>query len=131
MWERTLIEEINEMEDCHFYAFSQGNNLLYIGMTWDQTIQKEVKKTLYLYDAKKKELIIWLGYIVDIDYKRLTKNIVKDVEALLIRYHEPNWNVSNVKNYTGRDKLIVINDMFPLLEKYLRVERDHIYTTKP
>ena len=127
-WERTNLSNIVNMEDCHFYAFTRGNNLLYIGMTWDQFIQKEAKTTLNAFNDNSKGLSIWLGYIDKISSKRLTYKIIRDVEALLIKYHEPIWNRQNIRNYNGRDNLDVKNEGLHLLDDHLHVKGDHIYS---
>ena len=132
-WIHTNYDNLATMEDTYFYALSGDSKLHYLGMTYDQRIQAEVKRTIYDFPLKKvnlskETLSIWLGYIQKMDFKRISKAIVRDVEALLIRFHRPWYNVSSTKNYNGRDKMIVNNLGCNFLESYLRVNGDLIYT---
>jgi hypothetical protein len=132
-WKRTTLSSMNEMEDTWFYSFTRWDNLLYIGMTFGktQTVQKEIRQTLRSFDEEVRGLVIWLGYIdfEKTDYNQMKKKLIQDVEALLIRSHEPSWNTSNTKNYgkRRRRKLIVRNRGHPYLDKIVRVEGDMMY----
>ena len=132
-WMPTNYNDIGTMEDTYFYALSSESQLHYLGMTFDQHIKAEVKRTVRDFphtkvNVSKEALRIWLGYIQKMDYKRISKSIVRDVEALLIRYHRPWYNVSSTKNYNGRKTLIVKNTGCNFLVSYLRVDEDFIYT---
>jgi len=94
--EKTNRSSLDDMEDTWLYAFTRGDKLFYIVMSYDQTVQRDVKHTLRQFESDDKGLVIWLGYVDDSDYLRITNNIIRDVEAL-IRYHEPSWNTSNIK----------------------------------
>jgi hypothetical protein len=81
-WKQIDINSIPELDDTYFYAFTQNNNLLYIGMTYYQDVVDEIRQTIRRigYNGNK----IWLGYIKKTDYERITKEIIMDIEFLLI-----------------------------------------------
>ena len=71
-------------------------------------------------------LTIWLGYIEDISYRRITEGIIKDVECLLIRTHKPPLNKACTEGYDRRDKLKIVNKNFPLLYENVEVSGGYI-----
>ena len=129
VWEKVGFSELDEVEDCHFYAFTRGNSLLYLGMTWDQDIQSEVKQSLKDFGANNLGLSIWMGYIVKTSAKRLSPQLIQDAEALLIRNHGPLWNNHHVHSYRGRDNLVLSNTGLPLLNLCIQIRGETIYYT--
>ena len=126
-WVQTSYSNLEEMEDCHFYALSRGSSVLYIGMTYQQYVQNEVKQTLREFDLSEIGLTIWLGYIQKMDFGRITKQIVQDVECLLIFAHQPTYNEQCKSSYTGRDVLRVKNRECPHLKPSVEVKGDYVY----
>lgn len=110
-WVQTSMDDLEYQDDTCFYAFARGRNLLYIGMTYDQTIQDEVKATINRFDFNMQGISIWLGYIdyQATTYQRITRGIIKDTECLLIRIHQPTYNTSCINNYTGRWNFRVVS----------------------
>ena len=110
-WEKVDdINKIRKLYDTEFYAFTQNNTLLYIGIAYFQYVADEILQTIRDFNYDKNEIKIWLGYIVESDYGRKTEQIVKDVECLLICGNKPRDNTQCKDNYTGRDNLIIKNN---------------------
>jgi uncharacterized protein YlbG (UPF0298 family) len=103
------IKKIRKYGDTEFYAFTQNNTLLYIGIAYFQDVADEIWKTIRAFNYDENEIKIWLGYIYESDYGRKTEQIVKDVECLLICGNKPRDNTQCKDNYTGRDNLIIKN----------------------
>ena len=108
-WEK-VEDSIKKLDDTEFYAFTQNNTLLYIGIAYFQDVADEIRKTIKAFNYNEDEIKIWLGYIVESDYGRKTEQIVKDVECLLICGNKPRDNTQCKDNYTGRDNLIIKNN---------------------
>ena len=128
-WEKTNLNELGGSEDTWFYMFTRGNNVLYIGIAYHQDIYREIKQSLRAFDITSIGLSIWLGYIIETDYRRITEQIVKDVECLLIYTHQPSYNTQCMANYTGRNNLQVKNRGCPLLRRCVKIEGWSIYYT--
>ena len=127
-WKKTKLSELGDNEDTWFYAFTRGNVLLYIGITYHQVVHNEIKKRLRELSINSSGLSIWLGYIAESDYERITKQIVRDIECLLIYAHQPSYNTQCTSNYTGRDNLKVKNKGCPMLKSCVKVEEGEIYS---
>ncbi|MBI4931429.1 MAG: hypothetical protein HY841_11740 [Bacteroidetes bacterium] len=108
-WEKTNIKELSEFKDTFFYAFTKSNTLLYIGIAWYQPVDKEVKNTIRKLDYPADKLVIWLGYIKDCSLGRITENIIRDTESLMVCINNPRDNTHYKKNYIGRDYLKVVS----------------------
>ena len=128
-WRKTTLNSLSQEEDTWFYALSRGNALLYIGISYHQDITKEIKQTLRAFDISTSGLSIWLGYIIETDYGRITHQIVRDIESLLIFTHQPTYNTQCMTNYTGRDNLKVKNRRCKLLRPCVKVQGGRIYYT--
>lgn len=128
-WKQTNLQELNQEEDTYFYAFSRGLALLYMGLAYNQKVSDEVRNALRAFDIKTSGLAIWLGYTVESDFGRITKQIIKDVECLLICTHEPTYNTQCKASYSGRNNLKVRNRRWHLLRSCVKVEGWRIYYT--
>lgn len=115
VWERVKYVNLIDHKDAFYYAFSKGKVLLYIGITYRQDIKKEIDQTLRSFKVNEDSVNIWIGYISHTSYIRLTEQIIKDVECLLIFKNKPLWNTLCKASYTGRSDLKVISRGFPLL----------------
>ena len=105
------INNVRNFDDTEFYAFTQNNGLRYIGMAYKQDVADEIRQTIRNFNYNEDGINIWLGYI-NIDksnYERITEEIVRDVESLLIYANTPSDNTKNINNYLGRDNLKVEN----------------------
>ena len=110
-WEKVDdINKIRKLYDTEFYAFTQNNTLLYIGIAYFQYVADEILQTIRDFNYDKNEIKIWLGYINKSDYGRITEKIIKDAECLLICGNKPRDNTQCKDNYTGRDNLIIKNN---------------------
>ena len=111
-WEKVDdINKIRKLYDTEFYAFTQNNTLLYIGIAYFQYVADEILQTIRDFNYDKNEIKIWLGYIVESDYERITEEIIRDVECLLICGNKPLDNTQCKDNYTGRDNLKIKNKL--------------------
>lgn len=128
-WEEVGYDELSEMEDSYFYAFSRNLNLIYLGTAYHQSIVYKIKSEIMKFEMDMKRLTIWIGHIVESDFKQITEQIVKDIECLLIHVHRPTYNTRCIANYTGRNNLKVRNHGCPYLRPCIKVEEDHIYKT--
>lgn len=128
-WKKTNLCGLPQYEDAWFYILSRGNALLYIGITYWQDVIKEVMQTLRAFDLNTSGLSIWLGCIIESDYGRITEQIIKDVEGLLVYTHQPIYNTQCKASFTGRGNLKVKNSGCRLLIPCVNVEGGGIYYT--
>jgi hypothetical protein len=128
-WEKTNLLELDDKEDTWFYMFTRGKNIIYIGISYHQDIRREIKQSLRAFSICTIGLSIWLGYIMETNYRRITEQIVKDVESLLIYTHQPSYNTHCKSNYTGRNNLKVKNSGCRLLRHCIKIEERNIYYT--
>ena len=126
-WERGRMEDLRYGDDAHFYAFSIGSRLEYVGIAYYQDVANEVSKTLLAFDLDSDELVVWLAFIKSTDYERITEQIVKDVECLLIFTNKPSLNTQCMSSYAGRYNLTVKSKGLPLIKACVKVERGYIY----
>lgn len=125
-WIRTNIDGILNYEDAYFYVLTDSSSLLYIGIAYLQDVDSEIKQTIRAFDLDSGKLSIWLGFIEETDFGRITEEIVKDVECLLIYVNQPSLNKSCKESYTGRDNLMVLSDGCPYLINCIKCEDDDI-----
>jgi len=126
-WIWVSYSNVSEMEDTYFYLFAHQRTLKYIGKAYYQEVKKEIDANLHAFGLSKQKTDIWLGYIVKSDYARITDEIVRDVEALLIIAHKPYHNTQNASNYFGRDNLAIRNTGFGLLKSVVTIQNNYIY----
>lgn len=53
-------------------------------MTYYQDVADEIRQTIRSFEYNENKIKIWLGYIKKTDYERITKEIIMDIESLLI-----------------------------------------------
>lgn len=122
-WKQTTFSQMRDLEDTNFYMFTRFGKIIYIGMTGvtsNQSVQDEIRSKFEpMFGGNVAGVSVWLGcFKKDARYnnsiKRLTDNIVRDVENLLIYTIKPANNTQCVNNYGGRD-LQIVNDNCPFL----------------
>ena len=128
-WEKSNLNKLDYHDDTWFYMFTRGDNLVYIGIAYHQDIYREIKQSLRAFNIATQGLSIWLGYILKMDYGRITEKIIKDIECLLISTHQPSYNTQCMSNYTGRNTIKVKNSGCSLLKRCVKVENVKIYYT--
>ena len=116
-WEQIDFESFHEYDDTSFYMFARGRNVLYIGHSYKQMVQNEIKQSLKRLKIATSGLSIWLGYIVEMSYGKKSEQIVKDAEGILISTQKPSLNIQNVDAYYGRQKFVVYNSNCPYLDE--------------
>lgn len=128
-WLKTKLSDLPELQDTYLYAFTRGNNLLYLGMTYYQIVDDEIKQSLRRLSINNKGLTIWLGYIngQKSTYATITKQIIQDTEALLIICNETTFNIQSTETYSGRNNFKVVSSGLPYLRRCVRCENNKIY----
>ncbi len=126
-WEKIRYNDLSEVKDTYFYAFTRGKTVVYIGMSYYQHIRNEVRSTIYALDLDNIGLVIWLGYIIKSSYRRITERIIRDVECLLIYTHRPSYNTQCVANYSGRDSLKIVNKGCKYLRPCVMIKNNKVY----
>jgi hypothetical protein len=116
-WKKTTVKKMKDVKHGHFYAFSHGVRLQYIGMTYAQDVHDEIKNTIRAYGLSANGLTIWIGQIKQTDYKRVSKDLVMDIERFLIFTYQPSFNIQGKPNNNVRRNLVVKNTGCPLLSK--------------
>ena len=89
-------------------------SLLYIGMTYSQSIANRLSnhhklRDIRNYETRRKKIIIRAGRIILPSGNRISKKLVRDVEAILINNHKPPHNESSTYAYRGGRDLRIIN----------------------
>ncbi len=130
-WIQTNYRGIEDCDDTYYYAFSRGNYLLYIGISYDQDIKTEIDQTLRRFGINTTGLTIWLGYLnsTATTYGRITQQIVLDVECLMIFTNKPYHNTQCKDNYPGRCNLTVSTTGCSLIRRCVRCENNRVYLT--
>ena len=113
-------------DGCEFYAVMSavdleeewdGLRLLYVGLAYKQTVHKRITQDHRSWDLmcryasehrKEREVLVMLGRLHDYNAERVTKELVHDIEALLIFKNKPKMNKRSRDSYGGRP-LVVVN----------------------
>lgn len=115
-WIKCAYENLDWHESSYFYAFTNGNRLLYIGMTYRQRVMDEIKRTLYDFDSGVDEVSIWLGYIAS-DFGRISLQIIQETESALIFANQPEWNTHHKSSYYARNNFKITSNGCDLFHK--------------
>ncbi|MCX7861973.1 MAG: hypothetical protein N2449_03190 [Bacteroidales bacterium] len=110
-WNKICFDNLDEIsEDYYFYALLKKCEILYIGSAYKMNVKDEIKQNINRLEIETKNLSICLGSIVKtINVERITWQLIRDVECLLIYACQPKYNTQCKKYYTGRKNLIVLN----------------------
>ena len=126
-WLPTNLTQLVDKEDYYWYAITDlQKRLLYIGMTFDQSIQNRLSNRHHIlarYANLGPDLIVWLGEIRYSNHRRVTRSMVEDVEALLIYLNQPSDNEQFKASYTRRNNLLIRSRNCPLLWPIIKIER--------
>jgi len=130
-WVQTNFNEVGDYYDTYYYAFSRGNNLLYIGISYRQNVRTEIAQTLRRLKISANGLSIWLGYVnsEQTTYGRITEQIVLDAECLMIYTNQPTYNTQCKENYTRRCNLKVKTGGCSLIRRCVKCENNRVYLT--
>ena len=130
-WVQTNFNEVGDYYDTYYYAFSRGNNLLYIGISYRQNVRTEIAQTLRRLRISPNGLSIWLGYVnsEQTTYGRITEQIILDAECLMIFTNQPTYNTQCKENYTRRCNLKVKTSGCQVIRKCVRCENNRVYLT--
>ena len=130
-WFQTNYNEVGDLYDTYYYAFSRGNNLLYIGISYQQNVKTEIAQNLRRFGINTTGLTIWLGYLDNeqTTYGRITEQIIKDVECLMINTNEPTYNTQCIESYRGRCNFKVKTTGCQLIRRCVKCENNRIYKT--
>ncbi|MCL5992536.1 MAG: hypothetical protein M1419_10630 [Bacteroidetes bacterium] len=109
-WKRIPWRELNYVENSYFYMYITNKKPIYIGVSYKQHIVDEIYQTLESFNYRQVEISLYIGYIQygKSTIEKISKELVKDSECLLIYCNQPRDNIQCKENYTGRDNLKVI-----------------------
>ena len=120
-WIKTNFSNVVNHDDCYFYAFSIGKNLLYIGNTMKQDVVNRVNQHLNIkFDGKSKGIQIWIAKLILPYNNRVSEKLIRDIECLLIFSNQPPKNVQCKMNYTGREFIKIHNKNFPFIKSNIQ-----------
>lgn len=128
-WVHTNLEALEYRPFCEYYSFSRKGKLLYIGIAYKQDVRTEIVQTLKRLQISTNGLTIWVGSIASSSYERITEQIVRDVECLLIFTHQPSLNTQCTETYSGRDNLRVRSRGHSIIAICVKVESKKTYRT--
>jgi hypothetical protein len=120
----TLEEAINKEEKQHEYLYMvfAENELKYIGMAFDGYLGDRLSNHEVIRvikdDYPEDSIKIRTGNISG--FKRVTRQLVEDVEAVLINYYNPQYNIQSTDIYWGRDIQITNQGTFRPLHKVIK-----------
>lgn len=127
-WDKFSYQELFKIDwfyPYYLYLIVRGTNLIYIGLTYYTDFAYEINYNMKRCNINSLGLHFWLGEFKceKSDFERISKKLVKDVESLLIFYHKPSHNISNINTYYGRSNLKIKNMGCPYLEKNVNSEK--------
>ena len=122
-WHKTKLSELHLHDETYFYAFSRANNVVYIGKSEWTTLKAEINQNLKRLDISHIGLSLWIGYVVTdkTSIKRITTQIIDDVESLLIYKIPSQHNIKKTKSYRGRVPLRVENNNINIFPRQLTI----------
>jgi hypothetical protein len=128
-WDSVTLEYLNNAhQTVDFYSFSRAGKVIYIGKSYLQHVEDEVKQSIRRLSVNTIGLAIHVGYL-DLSKSSASKRSVKlinDVESLLILCNQPNLNTLSKSGYWGRDDLKVKSIGHPNLNPCVKVENEEI-----
>ena len=107
----------------HHIIFGAGS-LLYIGET-NQTFRQRFITEHIVWLEEEEGVLIHVGRIMKEDYDAYDrKKVIKDTEALTIKWHSPPYNSLNIGTYNGqRLKVVNLGALGSLEEEYISSNR--------
>lgn len=125
-WEKTNLSTMHLLGETYFYALTRGDNLLYVGKSEYTFLKAEIRQNLKRLDISNTGLVIWIGFVErdKTTIKRMTSEIIDDVESLLIYKLHTHYNEKKTKTYRGRVPLRVINDYCPILPRQITITKN-------
>jgi hypothetical protein len=98
-----------------FYMFLHKSKILYLGQVYFKSLRKRLQEHL-----RNDPLWIWIkrnydpefisikiAEIENLGQERITKELINDIESLLIALEQPEGNIQSKRAYCGRDLKIV------------------------
>ena len=124
-WQQTKLSEIHLHGETYFYAFTRADNLLYVGKSEYTTLKAEITQNLKRLGISNIGLVLWIGYIErdKTSIKRISSEIIDDVESLLIYKLNTQFNEKKTKSYRGRVPLRVINHDSHIFPKQITITK--------
>lgn len=114
-WIKSYYKDLGNYDHSPFYSISQGRGLTYIGIAYHQDVIDEVRQTLYAFSCSYTVVNVWLGYITDCSFQRISSQIIEETESALIHAHQPHWNTKEKSTYYTRNNLTIISNGCPFL----------------
>jgi len=96
--------------------------LVYIGQAYRQSIARRLKthhkiETIVEETPKKKMVFVKFGTVILPEGRRISHELVTDIENALIYWHEPKYNDTSYASYNGRPIHIINQGKYEPLEK--------------
>ena len=76
--------------------------LIYVGNVYEQEIQDGIEGVVQDFELNTKTLGIFIGYIEDMTYEKISEQIVADAKNLMIYVYQPEHNTKGKESYSGR-----------------------------
>lgn len=98
-----------------FYMFLLRSKILYVGQVYFKSLRKRIEEHLrgdslwrwIKRNYSSKNISVKIADIEGLGQKRITKELVNDIECLLIALLQPEGNIQSKATYQGRDLKIV------------------------
>jgi hypothetical protein len=98
-----------------FYMFLNESKILYIGQVYFKSLRRRIEEhlrgdSLWRWIKRNygsKNVTVKISEIENLGQERITKELVNDIECLLIGLQEPEGNIQGKVTYGGRDLKIV------------------------
>lgn len=122
-WEQTNLSRIHLHHEAYFYAFSRANTVVYIGKSEWTTLRAEITQNLKRLNISNTGLSLWIGHVNrnKTSIKRITTEIIDDVESALIFKIPSTHNIQKTKTYRGRVNLKIINENISVFKKQITI----------
>lgn len=117
-WIKTNYSEIKNHEDYYFYGFSRGKTLLYIGNTIKQDVKNRIDQHIKdKFNNETHGLQIWLGSLSYIHKEKISDELIRNLECLMIFRNQPTINIQCKKSYTGKGHIMIHHKGMSLMKK--------------
>ncbi len=99
-----------DYDRCLYAYLGPGNEILYIGLCWNSTVDERFcgKRAMWRYLGEQgiRRCTVVLGEVA-VSSGRMTRQILSDVESLLIFTEQPPANISCTKSRISRPGMVV------------------------
>lgn len=129
-WQQVPLSELGKQPHrADLYCIGRGGNLQYIGKSYAQHVDDEIRQTIGRLGLTSQGIQVWVGQLnTDAsDFGRRTPELISDVECLLIFTHQPPLNTQCKQVYRGRCPLKVRSRGVHPLRPCVKCENNTVY----